>query len=152
MFIHYLRHYCLLLILSFFSIASFADVYKWIDDEGQTHYSQQAPRNRPVDMIKTPPPPAIDPAIAQKEIDTLIEQQQGIYEQREEERQLARDEAENEEKREEYCTVNQHNLQEYMNNPGRRMIDADGNVSRPTEEERHNKIMDIKKRLSEHCQ
>ena len=151
MFLLSLRHYCLFFVLLFSTSSSFAKTYKWVDDEGQTHYTQQAPKNRPSIVLNAPPPPATKPKLAQKEIDTLIERQQGVYEEREEERRLEEEERVQKEKQEEYCSVNKHNLQEYINNPGRRMIDSDGNVTRPTDEQRQAKITEIEKRLEEHC-
>jgi len=152
MFIQYLRQSCLFFILLAFNHVSFADVYKWIDDEGKTHYSQQAPRNQQADIIKAPPPPARSADTAQKEIDTLIEKQDGTFEKNEEKRRLAKEAAEEKEKNAEYCRINKHNLEQYQNNPGRRMIDSDGNVIEPNEDERLKKIADIQKRLADHCQ
>ncbi|MDC9725838.1 MAG: DUF4124 domain-containing protein [Gammaproteobacteria bacterium] len=151
MFIQYLRHTCLLFVLLAFNNASFADIYKWVDDEGNTHYSQQAPRDQQADLIKAPPP-ARSANDAQKEIDTLIEKQSGTFETKEEERRLAREVAEDDKKREEYCLRNKHNLQQYQDNPGRRMIDSDGNIIAPDEEQRIQKIAEIQARLAKHCQ
>ncbi|NOQ93071.1 MAG: DUF4124 domain-containing protein [Methylophaga sp.] len=152
MFIQYLRHGCLLFVLLAFNNMSFADIYKWVDDEGNTHYSQLPPRDQQADLIKAPAPPARSASDAQKEIDTLIEKQSGTFEAKEEERRLAREVAEDDKKREDYCRINKHNLQQYQDNPGRRMIDSDGNVIAPDEEQRIQKIAEIQKRLAEHCQ
>lgn len=151
MFLHSLRYYFLFFVLCFPSSSSFAKMYKWVDDQGQTHYSQQAPKDRESDIIKAPPPPTVNPNIAQKKIDTLIEQQQGIYEEREDERRLEEEARISSENKEKYCEVNNHNLMEYINNPGRRLLDEDGNAIRPTEEQRQAKIEEIKQRLTEHC-
>jgi len=131
---------------------SFSDVYKWVDDEGNTHYSQQAPRDQKADLIKAPPPPARTADDAQKEINTLIEKQDGTFEAKEEERRLAKEAEEEKVKKEEFCRITKHNLEQYQNNPGRRMLDANGNVVAPNEEQRLQKITDMKKQLAEHCQ
>ncbi len=120
--------------------------------EGNTHYSQQAPRNQPADLIVAPPPPARSAVDAQKEIDTLIEKQDGTFDAKQEERRLEKEATAEKQQQEEYCRINKHNLEQYQNNPGRRMIDQDGNVVAPNEEQRLQKIADIKKRLAEHCQ
>jgi len=140
------------LLLLLFSSTSFSDVYKWVDDNGQTHYSQQAPRDRDAQVIKAPPPPSIAPAIAQEKLKDLIEQQEGTHEEREQQRQLAREEAELNEQNKESCRINRHNLQQHQNNPGRRMIDSDGNVTEANEEQRQEKILEIQQRLDQHCQ
>ncbi|NOQ82301.1 MAG: DUF4124 domain-containing protein, partial [Methylophaga sp.] len=78
MFIQYLRHSYLFFVLFIISSASFADSYKWTDDEDQINYSQQPPiDHRHSVLVKDPPPPSIDPNEAQKEIDILIEKLDG---------------------------------------------------------------------------
>lgn len=151
MFHHLLRHYFLFFVFCFSSSSAFAKAYKWVDEQGQTHYSQQAPKDRPADIINAPPPRSTNSNLAQKKINNLIERQQGVYEEREEERRLKEEEETQKEDKEKYCSVNKHNLQEYINNPGRRLIDADGNVTRPSEEQRQAKIEDIKQRLKDRC-
>lgn len=151
MFIQYLRHGCLFFILFAFNPSASADIYKWVDDKGQTHYSQQAPREQTADLIKAPPPPAIDPNVAQQEIDTLIEKQNGTFEAEEEKRLAAEKEAVEKEERDKFCDVENHNLKQYQDNPGRRMIDADGNIIAPDEEQRQQKMIDIQKRITKHC-
>jgi len=152
MFIQYLRHTCLFFILLSFSNLTSADVYKWIDDEGETHYSRLAPRGQQAVLIKAPPPPARSADDAQQEIDTLIEKQEGTFEAKEEEHRLEKETAERKKVDDENCRISRHNLQQYQDNPGRRMIDADGNVISPNEEQRLEKIAEIKARLAENCQ
>jgi len=152
MFKQYLQKSCAIFILFSFAGIVSAEIYKWVDNEGNVHYSERAPQNAKVDIIKTPPPPAVDPAVAQKEIDTLIEKQNGTFEAKEEERRLAKEELARQKQLDEYCKINRSNLTKYQNNPGRRMIDADGNVTRPTEEQRQQKIAEIQKQLAENCQ
>jgi len=151
MFIQYLRLTCLFFVLFTLNSTSFADVYKWIDDEGITHYSQQAPRDHQAKIIKAPPPPARDPNEAQKELDTLIEKQSGTFEEKEQQRRLAREAANDKAERDQYCRVKKHNLEQFQNNPGRRMVDADGVVTEPNEEQRQKKIIQIKQQLADKC-
>lgn len=151
MFTQILRHsYFFFMLVSVPQLAS-ADVFKWVDEHLVTHYSEQAPRGYQYEVIKDPPPPAIDPAVAQKEANILIEKMNGTFEQKEEERRLAKEAEKRKKELEEYCKVNRHNLEQYQNNPGRRMIDADGNVIAPDENQRQEKIAEIKQRLAEHC-
>lgn len=128
------------------------NVYKWVDEKGQTHYSQQAPTDHDIEIIKSPPPPAIDPDIAQKEIDTLIEKQNGIFEKNEKEHQQLADEAAEQKKKEEYCQANKHNLQQLQGNPRKKMVDAKGNLIRLTEEQRQQRMAGISKNIAKHCQ
>ena len=152
MFIPYLRHSCLTFVIVFLATTAYADIYKWVDKDGQTHYSQQAPRNQQADLIKTPPPPTIDPAEAQKKIDTLIEQQQQNDQALKNQRNQAQQEAEKAAQKKENCRIAQQNLQQYKDNPSRRVMDADGNVTRPTEEDRQQKIQQLQQHVKEYCQ
>ncbi len=142
--------YCLFLTLSY-PLGTQAVIYKW-KNNGIITYSQQKPTDQPYEIVNEPPPPSVDPQQAQKEIQELIEKQQGIYEQKQREREEARKKAEKEKKRREYCRISRHNLKLYENNPGRRMLDADGNIVAPNEEQRQQKIAEIKQRLAEYCQ
>ncbi len=151
MFIPYLRHSCLTFVLFIFATASFADIYKWVDAEGQTHYGQQAPQDQDVELIKAPPPPAIAPDDAQKSVDTLIEQQAKATKEKQERLEKAKAEAEQEAVRKENCRIAQYNLQQYQNNPNRRVMDADGNVTRPPEEERQSKIVEFQQLVKDNC-
>lgn len=69
MVIPYTRQYCLFLVLLIGVTAVSADVYKWVDQQGETHYSQSPPpQNQKAELIKAPPPPAINPADAQNSL------------------------------------------------------------------------------------
>lgn len=152
MFIPYLRLVCLAFILSsLFTTTAFAEIYKWLDKNGQTHYSQQAPRGIPSTLIKAPPPPALNPDIAQQHIDELINQQQTEDQLRLEQKNQQRAEAENETNLETNCNTAQQQLQQYQNNPGRKSIDADGNVTRLTEEERQQQIQELQEKVTKYC-
>lgn len=140
------------LVLLFIASTSYGVVYKWVDDNGEVNYTQLDPLVVPAEKIDPPPPPAIDPETAKKEIDILIEKQNGTYEANEKERQRIAAEAAEKKKKEEYCRVNKQNLQLYQNNPGDKVVDSKGNVTRLTEEVRQQQIAEIKKNIAEHCQ
>jgi hypothetical protein len=153
MFIPHLRLVCLTFILStLFTTATFAETYKWVDKDGQTHYSQQAPRDITATIIKDPSPPAIDPDAAQQQIDQLINQQDSEAQLRLEQQNQKEVEAVNEANKQRNCNKAKKQLQQYQNNPGRRAIDADGNVSRLAEEERQKKIQESQASITKYCQ
>jgi uncharacterized protein DUF4124 len=151
MFIPYLRQICLFFFFYSMTLTSYADVYKWVDEKGQTHYSQTAPENQNAEMLKAPPPPASLPEDAQQQIDTLIEQQTEARKAQEE--QLAKQQQQAEQKQilEDNCKLAKSNLQIYMDNPGRRVLKEDGTVIRPTEEDRQQKIQEAKQDIKEYC-
>ncbi len=151
MFIPHLRLVCLTFMLSLFATATFAEIYKWVDENGQTHYSQQAPRDIDATVIKTPPPPTIDPNIAQQQVDELIKQQEAEEQMRLEQRNQQHIAADKQIAQEENCKAAQQQLQEYQNNPGRRVMDADGNVTHLAEEVRQQKIQESQENVTIYC-
>lgn len=152
MFIPYLRQTCLFFFLLLPAVMVTADVYKWIDEEGQTHYSQQAPVGQETQLIKAPPPPATLPADAQNKIDQLInEQNEARYDRA---RQAAQQQQtiQQQEQQEANCVRSKENLQKFLDNPGRRYKQADGTVTRLAEEERQKRIQEFKQDIKEYCQ
>ena len=152
MVIPHLRLICLTFMLSLFATAAFAEIYKWVDGNGQTHYSQQAPRDIPTTVIKTPPPPAIDPNIAQQQVDELITQQEADEQMSLEQQEQQKMKAEKLATQQSNCKIAQQQLVQYQNNPGRRIMDADGNVTRLAEEERQQKIQESQENVTKYCQ
>ncbi len=150
MFKPYLSLFNLGLMLAIFSTNTFADVYKWVDENGQTHYSQQAPAQHDAELLKTPPPPAFNPD-AQQKVDELIEQQQADREARIKKQQEQQKAAEELAIKQQNCKTAQHNLQQYQDNPGRRVVDAEGNVTRLKEEDRQQRIKEFQQHVQEYC-
>jgi hypothetical protein len=151
MFIPYLQRFYLFFFFSFCMSISYADVYKWVDENGETHYSQQAPVGQQADIIKAPPPPSIDPDRAQAQVDMLIHEQQQAKEARLEAQQQQYQQQQQREQQQQRCERSKYNLQQYQNNPGRRMIGSDGEATRQTEEERQQKIQQLTQEISANC-
>ncbi|HAO24154.1 MULTISPECIES: DUF4124 domain-containing protein [unclassified Methylophaga] len=149
MFIPQLSCCCLALV---FAMAVQADAYKWIDDDGDVIYSQTPPVDKPYEKMGTPPPPSMNPEAAKKQVESLIEAQKATDKAREEEQQKQQQEQLAAEALAENCRVAKYNLQQYQNNPGRRMMDAQGNVTRPTEEERQQKISTLQQQVNQFCE
>jgi len=146
-----LKHFCFALLLSLVSISACAEIYKWVDDAGITHFAESPPAaDHPVETI-TPPPAPASSEIAQEEIDALIAQQQEQDKARQQAQQEAEQLAEQAAIKKENCRLAQHNLNSYQNNPGRRVTDADGNVTRMIEEERQQKIKEFQQQVKEFC-
>lgn len=130
-----------------------ADVYKWVDAQGQTHYSQTPPpAGQSAKLIETDKPPAVDVESQQKEIESLIQQQAEAKKKQEERLAEQRQQAQLAEENAEKCKLAQHNLQQYQDNPGRRVMDSEGNVTRPSEEDRQEMIKKMQEAITEFCQ
>lgn len=149
MFIPQLSSCCLALV---FAMAVQADAYKWIDDDGEVIYSQAPPIGKPYEKMDTPPPPSMNPEAAQKEIELLIEQQQATDKARAEQQQQLQQAQQLAAIVEENCRIARYNLQQYQDNPGRRVMDPQGNVTRPTEVERQEKISTLQQQVEQFCE
>lgn len=108
-------------------LASAADIYKWIDENGQTHFGTRPPVEVESEQVKPPPKPAIPADIGierrrqfeQKQADYTLQRQQ----EKETQAQLAAEKAE----REKNCTQSRKavtDIKSYMN---KRMFDSQGN-------------------------
>ncbi len=151
----FVRYNGVFLCLFLFTPLAHADIYKWVDEHGQTHFSQLPPPvDQPAKIIKKPPPPATDPEAAQQELDALIKQQEKADEleaEREKQQRLEAEKAKRAEQRQQNCRTAQHNLQQYKNNPGRRFIDSEGNVTRLGEEKRQEMIKQSQQAIDQFC-
>lgn len=152
---HFVRYSDVFLCLFLFTPIVHANIYKWIDEDGQTHFSQHRPPvDQPAEVTKKPSPPATGPETAQQELDTLIKQQQEAAErqaEREKQQRLEAEKAKRAEQRQQNCRTAQHNLQQYQNNPGRRFIDSEGNVTRLGEEKRQEMIKQSQQAIDQFC-
>lgn len=127
-----------------------AEIYKWVDENGQTHFTQQPPASGQAETIEVPPPPPLDDSAS--EVQELIEQQEAAEKSAQEARQEQQAEAERQAAIERNCAIARDNLKLYQDNPGRRMVDEEGNVYRLTEEERQQKIEESRQQIEEFCQ
>jgi len=120
-----------------------AQIYKWVDAQGITHFDAQPPAGQQVQEIDTqrpvPPPtpaskPIADPNGEQQEIDAKVKKQVAVQEA----------------KRAEYCTTARTNLAQFQNNP-RVREEVNGELKRFTEEERQARITELKQAITENC-
>lgn len=127
-----------------------ATIYKWTDNQGQTHFGSQPPAGQDSQRITThtpkqptqpapTPTPATDMASpadnkTQAEIDAEVR------------RQVVREQAE----LQTYCTDMRTRLAQLKNNP-RLLAEIDGQMVRLSEEERQNRITEAENKIIEHC-
>jgi hypothetical protein len=122
-----------------------AQVYKWVDAQGVTHFGAQPPQGQQVETVNTvtapaksaatPQPPAQEEADAdQSSIDRKVKQQ------------VAAQEAE----RKRYCETMRTNLAQLQNNP-RVRVEDNGETRRLTEEERQSRINETRDKIAENC-
>lgn len=131
---------------------SSARVYRWVDENGVTVYSQTPPPSGDWDGVKTQPAPtAADHEAARERLKTQIEES---FDTEQDKKQAAEEQAkkaEKEAKRAESCKAARQNL-ETLQNLGTRMVRTpDGRYLRLSEEEVAAKIDEAQRQIEEYC-
>lgn len=120
-----------------------AQIYKWVDAQGVTHFDAQPPAGQSaqeIDIQKPVAPTAATPAARpdgdqeQQTIDAKVK------------KQVAAEEA----RRKEFCDRQRTNLAQLQNNP-RVREEVNGEYRRFTEEERQARIAEIRKSIDDTC-
>ncbi len=129
-----------------------AEVYRWVDENGATVYSQSPPpTGEQAEVVKPPPPPAIAPEEAQRKLD---EQRQFLEDRREDRaitKQKMASKKEEQRRQEQNCQAARNNLKQLEGNTRLRLQDADGQYQRYTEEERQAKMTEARKQIEQYC-
>jgi hypothetical protein len=152
MFTHYLKYCCSFIVILSFQSAAYADVYKWIDENGQTNFSQQAPIDRESDVIKTRSGTVVTPAQSQQAVDQIIKQQTADAKAKDEAAITRQKEIAKSEVKSKNCDIAKSNLANYQNNPNGRTQNSDGEYIRIDEIERQNKIKQLNQDIQPHCE
>lgn len=131
---------------------SSARVYRWVDENGVTVYSQTPPPAGDWDRLKTRPgPPATDQEAARERLKTRIEESLDAEQERQRAAEEQAKKAEKEAKREQSCNAARQNL-ETLQNLGTRMVRTpDGRHLRLSEEEVAAKIDEAQRQIKEYC-
>ncbi|UZJ61163.1 DUF4124 domain-containing protein [Pseudomonas sp. KU26590] len=125
------------------AVGQAAQIYKWVDAQGVTHFDAQPPAGQAAQAIDTGKPVAAPPAPPPRNQDGAREQEAVDAKVR---KQVAAQEA----KRKEACDEQRTNLAQLQNNPRVRQ-EVNGEFRRFTEEERQARIAEVKKYLDDQC-
>ena len=127
-------------------------IYKWIDADGITHYSQQPPSgDTQVTEIKAQLHSSETAAAAQSALQNRVD---GLNERRED-KKLAAEEGEaavaKKKQRDTYCEGVKRRLADFQT--GRRLAEQqeDGSYAPVTDERRAEQIADMQAKINEHC-
>ena len=144
----------LALVLSLaFTGASFAELYKWVDEEGHVHYGDCPPADCKAEQIETAPGPSEEEIKRSRERSEWLIQKQ---KQREDARKIEREiKLKKADKRrvelKKRCKVLRSRLF-LLKQPGVLTIaDDEGNVMRPTDKQRESMISEIETFIQESC-
>lgn len=125
-----------------------AQVYKWVDEKGVTHFTAEPPPGQQSEQlnIKVAPTKASAP-----NVETLKATQSKADEQKVLDDKVKADVAKENKERAEYCQANRENLAQLRNNPRVRVSDDKGEVRVLSEEERQERIANAEKNIGEYC-
>lgn len=128
----------LLAAMMIFTSSAFAGLYKWVDDEGNVHYSQKRPIDQQYKRLKAPNP-------APENTSPLYQQSSSPKDND----AASVETAKNEKARADKCDKAKKNLSKYQ--VYRRMRDKDGNVRVIDDIERAKQIKISQEAISDFC-
>jgi hypothetical protein len=129
-----------------------AQLYKWIDEDGNVVYSQFAPPvDTPGEVVPPPPPPAEDPATAQQRLQEQLQRSADYREDQELAAEKAAEMQTTAERDRERCAQARRNLQNLDGRSRQLYRTPDGSVVRLTEEERQQRRAEAQRVIDEAC-
>lgn len=127
-----------------------AAMYKWVDADGQVHYTQEQPPAGIEGQAVKPPPPPASPEEAQKEFENRQKLLDGLSEERQKETEEQGKTAEDKAFFEENCRRAHVSLAAYQV-PNALIQQPDGSRDRIPEEQRLAGLKDAEERIKEYC-
>ena len=147
----YIWHIGMICLLCMVPIAN-AQIYKWVDKDGTVHYSQEKPSAEVAshDVITIKKSPQFDNTKALEALRTQQKEHAELRDARIEAKTAAKKQKEVAKARQELCQQSKARLADYSY-PRINIEDADGNVTRLTEEKRQEEIARSQESIKEHC-
>ena len=128
-----------------------AEIYKWVDEEGVTHYTQQPPPASQASRVDVTGPGEAEIEREQRAMEQTAAELEAAREQR---RESAREEARaerQEARRAQQCAQLRENIETLADRRRLRVRDGEGRVRRLSEEERRQRLAERRAELDEHC-
>ncbi len=149
---YYVVIFSLVCLLGISSI-SYAKLYKWVDADGNTHYTQQQPPDGVVtEDIKLPASVNIDTEQAVKSFEEQQKKRQKQSEAREKEQKEQMRQEGHAELKKDNCKKAKAKLKNVQSSGRIRAVDEHGNVVRASEEERQRRIKDAQEKIEKWCE
>lgn len=147
---HLSRAFLFAAISSFCAAAAAGPMYKWVDENGETHYTQSPPPAGIQGQEMAPPPPPADAARQQEDLDRLEKNLDSTEETRQKDAKKQAEDAEYAAQKKLKCTQARERLMKAQR-PRTNFVDADGSVRRASEEERQQQIKESEDQVKEFC-
>jgi len=147
-----MRHLVFIAALSMIGSTSIAaqQIYRWVDDQGITHFSAQPPQDKDATRIeaKAPSPgPASAPSSNKNRNNSLHDPEQDALDEK-----IANELLAQEAEIDKFCKQNRENLAQLRNNPRLRYTDDDGQMHAVTDEIRQQRIVEAEQNIKDFCQ
>jgi hypothetical protein len=149
-----MQHSILFILLLVFSVVTHGQVYKWVDQDGNTQYTDQPPPTGAAQdehklNIKSPPPQSADSKETAPR--SLNDEMQGFKERRLTKQEAeARQQIETEEK-ERNCIDAQGKLKLFRDAPRLAVSDGKGGITYADDDMRQEKISEAKNNIATYC-
>jgi hypothetical protein len=140
----------LLLLLATAAPGSYAEIYRWVDEDGRVHFEDRSKqqRDRGVKSYSVPAPPGSTPEQRMEKTRKLLNayatERQQAREQQEKQKQR-------EEKRKRKCVVARDKLRRYQGNGGVYRLDKDGERVYLSDQERDALIQRSRNKITKYC-
>jgi len=128
-----------------------ADAYRWVDDEGVVHFTQNPPNDRDSVKVDAANPPAEDPAARRERIDKLNEDTTTEIYKRQLEREAEAEERARTARLAERCAELRDKRNKLANSPKVRARTGDGGYRVLSYEERQEKLADYDRMIADRC-
>ena len=126
-------------------------IYKWTDDNGEIHYTQQPPQNREFEKVRGAPPPAGNPEAERSELQQRVEAMEQQQQEKAEKATDAEQWSRIQQARRKNCATARKNLAELHQGGIKRYRLPDGEVVRLDEEDRQKRIAEANRQIEENC-
>jgi len=135
------------------SISVHAGVYRWVDKDGVTVYSQVPP---PADVetkkIEPPPPPSVTEEEAWQKINQNWGDMRDRVDVKKEQATADAERNDKKQKEETNCNVARQTIQQLESSEWKRMRTADGKVKRLSSEERDERLREAREMEEKYCE
>lgn len=137
-------------LLGFTSCAALAQVYKWVDEQGQVHYGARPPAGQSADQVRIQAAPPPDPHLQQR-LERSKKQQQSWAEERQEKNEQKAEAAQAAAKREQRCKQARSRLSGLQQSSRIYTTDPDGKRQYYDGAKRQSAIEQARSLVSEYC-
>jgi hypothetical protein len=104
-----------------------AEVYRWVDGAGQTHFGARPPPSADAEWVKPPPPPALNPELGQARRGEFEKRQADYTEARQSGKEAAAAKKAKTAERKKNCTQSRKAITDINRFMNKRMLDSAGN-------------------------